>query len=191
MSAMTAEPMSPPSPPGSSPSPRSASASSPSSSGLRWRTAEPADAVAVSRALDEWWEQRLNHCVQPQLFEHFGDTTLIVEEDGELVAFLVGWLSQCFPDAAYVHFMGVRGDHRRLGLELYRRFAALARKLGRTRILAETGAFNHRSIAFHRAIGMTAEPGDEVIDGVPVHHDRIGIGGDYVVFSMDLESGML
>jgi len=162
-------------------------------SGLVWRAAEPSDAIAVSRALDEWWEQRLNHCVQPQLFEHFGDTTLIVEDGGELVAFLVGWLSQRFQDAAYVHFMGVRGDHRRLGLglELYRRFAAIARERGRARIMAETGAFNARSIAFHRAIGMTVEPGDEVIEGVPVHHDRIGIGGDYVVFSMDLRDGSL
>lgn len=160
---------------------------------LTWRTAEPSDAIAVSRALDEWWERRLNHCVQPQLFEHFGDTTLIVEDEGELVAFLVGWLSQRFPDAAYVHFMGVRGDHRRLGLgvELYRRYAALARELGRTRIMAETGAFNARSIAFHREIGFTLEPGDEVIVGVPVHHDRIGIGGDYVVLSMDLREGPL
>ncbi len=160
---------------------------------LRWRTAEPVDAIAVSRALDEWWEQRLNHCVQPQLFEHFGDTTLIVEDEGELVAFLVGWLSQRFPDAAYVHFMGVRADHRRLGLglELYRRYAALARARGRTRIMAETGAFNARSIAFHRSIGFAIEPGDEVVDGVAVHHDHIGIGGDYVVLSIDLTDGPL
>jgi len=160
---------------------------------LRWRTAEPADAIAVSKALDDWWEQRLNHCVQPQLFEHFGDTSLIVEDEGELVAFLVGWMSQRFPDAAYVHFMGVRDDHRRLGLglELYRRFAAVGRERGRTRLMAETGAFNARSIAFHRGIGLTIEPGDEVVDGVAVHHDRIGIGGDYVVLSADLVNGPL
>jgi len=160
---------------------------------LRWRTAEPADAIAVARAVDEWWERRLNHCVQPQLFEHFGDSTFIVEDEGELVAFLVGWLSQRYPDAGYVHFMGVRSDHRRLGLgrELYRRFAALARERGRTRIMAETGAFNTRSIAFHRSIGFTIEPGDEVVDGVAIHHDRIGIGGDYVVFSMDLRDAAL
>lgn len=165
----------------------------PSAAELVWRGAEPEDAIAVSRALDDWWEKRLHHCVRPQLFEHFGDTTLIVEHDGELVAFLVGWLSQRFPDAAYVHFMGVRDDHRRLGLglELYRRFAGLAREHGRTRIMAETGAFNARSIAFHQSIGFTLEPGDEVIDGVPVHHDRIGIGGDYVVLSMDLREGPL
>ena len=168
-------------------------ADEPAVSSLRWRTAEPADAIAVSRALDDWWEKRLHHCVQPQLFEHFGDTTLIVEADGELVAFLVGWLSQRYPDAVYVHFMGVRNDYRRrgLGLELYRRFAALGRARGRTTLKAETGAFNGGSIAFHRSIGFTIEPGDEVVDGVAVHHDRIGIGGDYVVLSMDLRSGLL
>ncbi len=161
--------------------------------GLTWREGEPADAAAIVRALDEWWEQRLEHCVRPQLLEHFGDTTLIVERDGELVAFLVGWLSQRFPDAAYVHFMGVRHDHRRLGLglALYRRFAALARARGRTRLMAETGGFNRRSVAFHTSIGFTVEPGDVVVDGIPVHHDTGGIGGDYVVFSMDLQEGSL
>lgn len=161
--------------------------------GLSWRDAGAGDAPALIRALDEWWEQRLEHCVRPQLLEHFGDSTLIVERDGELVAFLVGWLSQRFPDAAYVHFMGVRPDHRRLGLgkELYRRFAALACERGRTRLMAETGAFNRRSVAFHRSIGFTLEPGDAVVDGIPVHYDSAGIGGDYVVFSMDLREGLL
>ena len=160
---------------------------------LTWRTAEPEDAIAVGKALDDWWEKRLHHCVQPQLFEHFGDTTLVVEADGELVAFLIGWLSQRFPDVAYVHFMGVRHDHRRSGLghELYRRFAAMGREQGRTILRAETGAFNHRSIAFHRSIGFTIEPGDEIVDGVAVQHDAIGIGGDYVMFSMDLRTGPL
>ena len=160
---------------------------------LTWRTAEPEDAVPVRVALDDWWEKRLHHCVQPQLFEHYGDTTLIVEADGDLVGFLVGWLSQRFPEVAYVHFMGVRQDHRRcgLGLELYRRFAAMGREHGRTVLRAETGAFNRRSVAFHRSIGFTIEPGDEIVDGVAVHHDAIGIGGDYVVFSMDLRTGPL
>jgi GNAT superfamily N-acetyltransferase len=160
---------------------------------LRWRSAEPEDAIAVSRALDQWWEQRLEHCVRPQLFEHLGDTTVIVEARGELIGFLVGWLSQRFPEAAYVHFMGVHPDYRRLGLglELYRRFAALARDRGRTLLMAETGAFNGRSIAFHRSIGFRLLPGDDVIDGVPVHHDAVGIGGDYVTMSMDLRESLL
>ena len=158
-----------------------------------WRPAEAGDAILVGKALDDWWDQRLRHCVQPQLLEHFGDTALIVEAGGELVAFLIGWFSQRFPEVAYVHFMGVRNDYRRRGLggELYRRFAALSRAQGRTVLRAETGSFNQRSVAFHRSMGFTIEAGDEVIDGVAVKRDTIGIGGDYVVFSMDLCAGLL
>jgi GNAT superfamily N-acetyltransferase len=155
---------------------------------VAWRPALALDAADVRRALDEWWDQRLHHCVGPQVLEHFGDTSLLAEVDGRLVGFLIGWLSQRHPDAAYVHFMGVRPDHRRAGIgrELYRRFAALARARGRTRLLAECGAFNRRSLAFHQSIGFTMLPGDMVIDGVQVHHDDVGIGGEYIELAMDL-----
>lgn len=155
-----------------------------------WRTAGAADASAVGAAIEAWWERRLNHHVQPQFLEHFGDTTLLVEDRGELVAFLVGVISQRYPGVAYVHFMGVHPDYRGRGIghELYRRFAQIARERGCTEVWAETGVFNRTSIAFHRAIGFELLPGDEVVDGIPVHHDKAGMGADYVEFRMDLKA---
>jgi ribosomal protein S18 acetylase RimI-like enzyme len=150
---------------------------------LTWRTAEPCDADAVVAAIDAWWPGlHMVHAVCPQLFQHFGDTCLVVEDDGRLVGFLVGMMSQRMPDAGYVHYAGVHPDYRGRGLgrEMYQRFAAVTRARGRGELFAETGAWNTRSIAFHKALGFVLTPGDETVDGVPVHRDTTGHGFDYV-----------
>jgi len=131
------------------------------------------------------------HAVCPQLFEHLGDTCMIVEDDGRLVGFLVGFLSQRLADTGYVHYAGVHPDYRGRGIgrELYRRFGDEVRRRGGTRLLAETGTWNVKSIAFHRDLGFTLEPGDKIIDGLPVHHDAAGVGFDFVVMVLRLDEG--
>ncbi len=155
---------------------------------LEFRSAGPRDAAAIAAAIDAWWARHLRHFVHPLFLEHFGDTCLVVEDDGELVAFLVGMLSQRHPGSAYVHFMGVHPDYRRLGLgrELYERFFVLAGERGATVIEAETGAFNAQSIAFHGRLGFAFEDGDDVVDGVPITRDVHGTGDDVVLFSLRL-----
>jgi ribosomal protein S18 acetylase RimI-like enzyme len=152
---------------------------------LEWRPATAADADAIAAAIETWWARHLRHFVHPLFLEHFGDTCLVVEDRGKLVAFLVGVLSQRHLGEAYVHFLGVHPDYRHLGLarELYERFAAVVGPRGATLIVAETGAFNAQSIAFHRRLGFTLEEGDVVIDGVPVQRDFHGTGEDVVLFS--------
>ena len=160
---------------------------------LSWRCAEAADADAVVAAIDAWWPGlHMVHAVCPQLFEHFGDTCLIVERDERLVAFLVGFLSQRLPGVGYVHYAGVHPDHRGAGLgrDMYARFAALVRARGAAALLAETGAWNTRSIAFHTRLGFELLPGDELVDGLPVHHDTTGHGFDYVVMRMPLAAAV-
>jgi ribosomal protein S18 acetylase RimI-like enzyme len=157
---------------------------------LRWRAAKAEDAAAIGTAIDSWWARHLRHFVHPLFLEHFGDTCLVVEDAGQMVAFLVGMLSQRYPETAYVHFMGVHPDCRRLGLgrELYERFFALARQRGRTVVSAETGAFNTQSIAFHSRPGFAFEGGDGSVNGVPVTRDFHGTGEDVVLFSLRLDS---
>jgi len=150
---------------------------------LTWRSAEPSDAEAVAAEIDAWWPGlHMVHAVCPQLFQHFGDTCLVVEDAGRLVAFLVGMMSQRLPNAGYVHYAGVHPDYRGRGLgrEMYERFAAMTRGHGRSELFAETGAWNTRSIAFHTSLGFTLTPGDAVVDGMPIHHDTTGHGFDYV-----------
>jgi GNAT superfamily N-acetyltransferase len=165
-----------------------------SSGDLVWRTAEPSDAEAVVAAITDWWPGvHMVHGVCPQLFEHFGDTCILVEDDGALIGFLVGFMSQRFPDAGYVHYAGVHPEHRGVGLgkEMYARFADTTRARGRSLMLAETGAWNVKSIGFHTRVGFVLQPGDEIVDGIPVHRDTTGHGFDYVemVWRLDGELG--
>jgi predicted GNAT superfamily acetyltransferase len=104
----------------------------------------------------------------PKLFfVHFRDTSLVAERDGELAGFLVGFLSQSEPEAAYVHFAGVDPAERGTGLgrELYERFFAAARAAGRTRVTCVTSTENSRSVAFHTAIGFEPSEPQPGYDG--------------------------
>lgn len=163
---------------------RASSPAGATSSSVAWRSAEPDDAAAVARAIDDWWPgKHMVHAVCPQLFEHLGDTCVLAEREGDLIGFLVGFVSQRMPGTGYVHYAGVRPDCRGLGIgrELYRRFSTAVAGRGCTRLYAETGAWNVESIAFHRRVGFTLQPGDAIVDGLPVHHDSAGVGFDFVV----------
>ena len=164
-----------------------------SGAALTWRPADPGDAKSVAQAIDDWWPGvHMVHAVCPQLFEHLGDTCVIAEDDGRLVGFLVGFLSQRLAETGYVHYAGVHPDYRGRGIghELYHRFADEVRRRGGTTLRAETGTWNVKSIAFHRALGFTLEPSEEVIDGLPVHRDAAGVGFDFVVFVRRLDEGV-
>ncbi|MCR8987876.1 GNAT family N-acetyltransferase [Brevibacillus laterosporus] len=46
--------------------------------------------------------------VLPKLFfEHFTHISFIAEKNGELIGFLIGFLSQIHTDEAYIHFVGI------------------------------------------------------------------------------------
>lgn len=99
----------------------------------------------------------------------------------EPAAFLVGFLSQTEPDAAYVHFVGV-DPHlhgQGIGRALYRAFFALARSHGRRYVHCITSPQNTNSRAFHIRLGFTASA---------VKPDYDGPGLDRVAFTIDLSA---
>lgn len=135
---------------------------------LTIRNAEPADHAHVLLVLNEWWGGRQMADMLPRLFfVHFRSTSFIAEEQGELVGFLCGFLSQTHPDEAYIHFAGVAPERRGTGLgrELYERLFAAARGRGRGVVRCVTSPLNTGSVAFHRALGFEIEPGGEGYDG--------------------------
>jgi ribosomal protein S18 acetylase RimI-like enzyme len=135
---------------------------------MRLRHAEPADHARVAAVIDDWWGGRQMRDMLPRLFfTHFRDTSFVAEDDRELAGFLCGFLSQTFPDEAYVHFVGVAPAHRRAGLarELYERFFAAARAQGRATVRCVTSPVNTGSVAFHRRLGFEADAEVEDYDG--------------------------
>ncbi|MET9361667.1 GNAT family N-acetyltransferase [Streptomyces sp. NPDC006632] len=156
--------------------------------GLTARHPSDADHPRILAVLDAWWggfkgeagsvERAL---LLPRLyFQHFTTTSFLVERDSaEIAAFLVGFLSQTDPDAAYVHFVGVDPALHGHGVArtLYNAFFALARTHGRRYVHCITSPENTGSRAFHTRLGFRAS-------GVRPDYD--GPGLDRVAFTIDL-----
>jgi N-acetyltransferase len=127
--------------------------------GLELRPLEPEDRFRVTAVVDEWWGRSMGGLLPRAFFSEFRNTSFVVERDGELVAFLVGFLSQTNADEAYIHAVAVAPAWRGRGLArvLYERFGDVAKRQGRRRIRAITSPINTASIAFHRQLGFAAE----------------------------------
>jgi GNAT superfamily N-acetyltransferase len=122
------------------------------------------DFERVAAVVEDWWGGRpVRGLVHRLFFEHFTDTGFVADDDGRLVAFLIGFDTQSRPGESYVHMVGVAPDARGSGLgrELYERFFDLVRDRGCSVVRAMTSPVNTASIAFHRSIGFDVEPSDD------------------------------
>lgn len=140
----------------------------------------------VSEITDFWGSDRTLAVHHPMFIHEFGNTAYVIKQDGEVVAYLFGFLSQT-SKTGYVHLIGVRQSHQNKGLgkALYLHFRNYLKGLGFNKIKAITTTGNKQSISFHKKIGMTLL-GDPNEDGVPVVKNYSGIGQDRVVFEMEI-----
>ena len=131
------------------------------------RAARPDDYDWIIRVVDDWWGRPMTQHLPRLFLDHFHSTSIVVEEGGQPVAFLVGFMSPSQPTIAYVHFIAVHPDHRRGGTasDLYDQFSQMAGAAGCTEVHAITGAINEVSIAFHGRIGFTASDPIDGYDG--------------------------
>lgn len=75
---------------------------------MKIRSVKGSDYYIISLLINEWWGGRNMSDMLPKLFfDHFTDTSLIAEKDGEILGFLIGFLSQSLTDESYIHFVGV------------------------------------------------------------------------------------
>jgi ribosomal protein S18 acetylase RimI-like enzyme len=156
---------------------------------FRIRTAAPSDHKRIISVLVDWWGGRDLLASLPKVFLlHFWNTSFIIENEHEMVGFLIGFLSPSNEQEGYIHFVGVHPQYRKQGLGeiLYQHFFELCQQHGRSIVRACTSPVNKGSIAFHTRMGFVIEPGDGMIDGVPVTLDYNRPGDPKVLFTKQL-----
>jgi ribosomal protein S18 acetylase RimI-like enzyme len=149
------------------------------------RHVELDDYLPIVTVMDDWWGGRHISYLLPRLFlEHFRDTSFVIEQDGQMVAFLIGFLSQSQPDEAYIHFVGVHPAYRKQGLgqRLYELFFESVRQHKRSIVRCITSPVNSGSIAYHTRLGFQIEPQETQKEGVSYDPNHDGPGEPRVHF---------
>jgi GNAT superfamily N-acetyltransferase len=157
---------------------------------LTFRRPIPDDWERITAVLPDWCDRPdPSGVLSRATLEHFRTTSLLVEHEDLLLAFLVGSLCPDRADEACVHAVAVAPGWRRAGLgrDLYRRFCDLARSDGRTVVRAAATQSDGGAFAFHVALGFSILRGDVEIDGVPVATDHAPHGDQLVRFRLFLE----
>jgi L-amino acid N-acyltransferase YncA len=89
------------------------------------RQLQEADYETIIEAIDDWFDGRqMSHLLPRIFFIHFRPMSFAIEEDGRVIGFLAGFVSQTYPDQAYIHFVGIEANccGRGLGRQLYSTF---------------------------------------------------------------------
>ncbi|MGM0921484.1 MAG: GNAT family N-acetyltransferase [Bacillota bacterium] len=152
---------------------------------MKLRNVSSKDFYLISPLLDEWWGGRKMSYMLPRLFfDHFQDTSLIMEKNGQIIGFLIGFLSQSKQREAYIHFVGVHPLFRKnkTGQRLYNEFFKLVKQHGCQTVRCITSPVNTGSIQFHKKMGFEIENGDKTVNGVHVTVNYDGENKDRVLF---------
>jgi GNAT superfamily N-acetyltransferase len=156
---------------------------------VKIRNAKPSDHENVISVMLAWWGGRdLSSLALKVFFIHFSNTSYVAEIGDDLVGFLVGFLSQSEQNTGYIHLVGVHPNYREVGLGrlLYEKYYEACRSNNRSIVKSCTSPINKLSIKFHSAMGFLIEPGDGMIDGVPVTMDFLRKDDPKVLFRKEL-----
>ena len=150
---------------------------------MRSRPLEKRDYDLIVQVIDRWWGGPTSALAHPIFFYELGEMARIVEDNGVVVGFLLGFIakSQRDGDVGYVHLVGIHPDHRRRGVGrlLYEAFEQDCLKAGVARMKAITTIGNEGSQIFHQVMGW---------DMVEVE-DYAGPGRARIVFSKQFDKG--
>ena len=145
---------------------------------METRRITKADFDRIVEVIDHWWGGPISTFAHPIFFYELGDMSLVVESEGSLIGFLLGFVAH--GDTGYVHLVGIHPEHRRKGVgrALYAKFTEASVAAGCTKLKAITTTGNDGSIRFHLAQGWQAQEID----------DYAGPGRKRIVFTKDLQS---
>lgn len=139
--------------------------------------------------IDDWWGRPTSYKFHPVYLYQFGNTAFVMEDQGRVVGFVVGFISQADPREAYIHLVAADPQFRSRGIgrALYNHFCAEVLARGCCRVRAITMPNNRDSIAFHQHMGFRIlEVGAGEIEGIKAVRDYSGPGQHRVVFVKDL-----
>jgi ribosomal protein S18 acetylase RimI-like enzyme len=128
------------------------------------RLVKGSDYYIISPLINDWWNGRQMSDLLPKLFfDHFKNTSFIVEEEGKIIGFLIGFLSQSYSNEAYIHFVGIDPEYRGKGIgkQLYNQFFDVIKQNGRNIVRCVTSPVNKASIAYHTKMGFEIEQGNK------------------------------
>ena len=147
----------------------------------------PNDFMEILKDIADFWgSDRTLNVHHPMFIYEFGNTAFVIKENGKIIGYLFGFLSQT-ERTGYVHLIGVRqsSQNKGLGTLLYDHFTKYSKNKSCTRLKAITTSTNQLSIAFHKKIGMKML-GEKNEEGIEVIKDYSGPGQDRVVFEKDI-----
>ena len=70
----------------------------------------------IVQIIDRWWGGPTTALAHPMFFYELGAMARVVEHDGILVGFLLGFVAPGPPKTGYVHLVGIHPDYRRRGV---------------------------------------------------------------------------
>jgi GNAT superfamily N-acetyltransferase len=123
---------------------------------METRPLTKADFDQIVRVIDNWWGGPTSALAHPMFFYELGRLARVVEVDGALAGFLLGFVC---PEqkVGYVHLVGIAPDFRRRGVArvLYSSFEADCARAGCEKLKAITTLGNEGSLRFHQALGWS------------------------------------
>ena len=153
------------------------------------RNLSPKDYQPIISIVNNWWGGRNMSSMLPKLFFiHFHNTSFLAQLDNKIVGFLVGFLSQTYPQQAYIHFVGIHPNFRNQGIgrQMYQKFFHTVKQFGCSQVKCVTSPLNKNSIAYHLRMGFEIEPSETQQEGVPYHLNYDGAQEDRVLFVKQL-----
>jgi len=145
---------------------------------MQTRRITKADFDHIVEVIDRWWGGPIGTFAHPIFFYELGDKALVVEDQGRIIGFLLGFITLEPVRTGYVHLVGIHPDYRRRGVGrlLYETFTDTCRAAGCLRMKAITTLGNEGSQRFHLAMGWDAQ---EI-------EDYAGPSRKRIVFTKDL-----
>jgi GNAT superfamily N-acetyltransferase len=149
---------------------------------MQTRRITKADFDQIVEVIDRWWGGPISTFAHPIFFYELGEKALIVEEQGHLIGFLLGFIAHEPVRTGYVHLVGIHPEFRRRGVGrlLYETFTDTCKGSGCLRMKAITTLGNEGSQRFHLAMGWDAREID----------DYAGPSRRRIVFTRDLGVGV-